>query len=133
MGLKKVFACFYHAPNIFVRVTKYRARKQLCSNTLKRSKLNIFVSLKEKGSMCCKQLWLISETRFGSWFLKSVIMTWTFLHRGVSMQLETQKGIRKKFLPEFPILSVFKLPLCALLTFINMNTYVLKEGRNFKL
>ena len=130
--MKKVFACFYHAPNILVRVTKYRARKQLCSNTLKRSKLNIFVSLKEKGGICCKQLWLISEIRFGSWFLKSVIMTWTFLHRGVTMQLETQKGIRTIFLPEFPILSVFKLPSCTQQTFINMNTYILTESRNFK-
>ena len=59
-GNEKGFCMF------LVRVTKYRARKQLCSNTLKRSKLNIFVSLKEKGGICCKQLWLISEIRFGS-------------------------------------------------------------------
>ena len=33
---------------------------------------------------------------------------------------------------EFPILSALKLPLCELVVFIDMETYILTEGRHFK-
>ena len=33
-GLKKLWAHFYHAPNILLWRKKYCARKQFCSNTL---------------------------------------------------------------------------------------------------
>ena len=37
-----------------------------------------------------------------------------------------------KFAPEFLILSALKLTLCEIMVFIDMNTYMLTEGWNFK-
>ena len=39
---------------------------------------------------------------------------------------------RKNCAPEFLILSAFKQPLCGLMAFIVMNSFILTEGRNFK-
>ena len=38
----------------------------------------------------------------------------------------------KKRISEFPILSVLKSLLCELVVFVDMNTYILPTGRNFK-
>ena len=42
------------------------------------------------------------------------------------------KPIQKSCVPEFPILSAHKLSLFGLVVFIDINTYILTEGRNFK-
>ena len=38
-GLKKLCARFYHTPNILLSRTKYRASTQLCSNTIKKKRI----------------------------------------------------------------------------------------------
>ena len=50
--LKKYWTHFYHPPKIFLRGTKYRAPKRLCSNTLKRNELRVYFSLKENKLAC---------------------------------------------------------------------------------
>ena len=66
-------------------------------------------------------------TQFGSWFLKTNITRFTFLHRGACMhqRQESQRDTHKLF-------STLKLPLCGLVVFIDMNTYILTGGRSFK-
>ena len=49
---EKMGARFYHPPNILLRGTKYCASKRLCSSTLKRSKLKIYISHKENKLTC---------------------------------------------------------------------------------
>ena len=45
---------------------------------------------------------------------------------------KVSKKNRKNCVPEFQNLSAFELPWCGLLLFIDMNTYILTEWRNFK-
>ena len=57
----------------------------------------------------------------------------TFLHhRGASMHQKSREGTQKKFVWEFPVPSALKISLCGLVVFIDMNMYILREGRNFK-
>ena len=46
--------------------------------------------------------------------------------------LKSQQGRQKNCSPEFLILSALKLPRCGLVVFVDMNTYILTEGTNFK-
>ena len=45
---------------------------------------------------------------------------------------KSQQSIQKNYVSEFPILPALKLPLCGLVVFVDMNTYILIEGKNFK-
>ena len=104
-GLKKFCACFYHQ-TIF-----WGAWNISCENDC--------AHLKMKGSFH-------SAAQFGSWFLKKNITRCTFLHRCACMHQKSQRGIHKIF-------SVLKLPLCGLVVFIDMKTFILtEEGRSFK-
>ena len=53
-------------------------------------------------------------------------------HCGESMHQKSQQGIQKSCVSEFPIPSMLKLSLREQVVFINMNTYILTEGRKFK-
>ena len=68
------------------------------------------------------------------WFIISEkgIMRRTFLYRGTRVQEKSQQGIQENCVPEFPILSALKLPTYGLVVFIDMNTYILTEGRSFR-
>ena len=57
--------------------------------------------------------------------LISDVMRCTFLHCGARMHT-------KKSVSNFPIFLALKLPSHELAVFIDMNMYILKEGRNFK-
>ena len=43
-----------------------------------------------------------------------------------------KQGIQNNCAPEFPILSALKLRPCGLVVFMDMNTYILTEGSDFK-
>ena len=45
---------------------------------------------------------------------------------------KSQQSIQKNYVSEFPILPALKSPLCGLVVFVDMNTYILIEGKNFK-
>ena len=49
-----------------------------------------------------------------------------------SMLQKSQQGIQKSCLPEFSILLTLNLPLYELVVFVDMDTYILTENRNFK-
>ena len=50
----------------------------------------------------------------------------------LAWHLESQQGTNKNCPPEFLIFSALELPSCGLVVFIDMNIYILIEGRNFK-
>ena len=134
-GLKKLSVRFCHAPNIILRDTIHCARKQLCSNTLKRNELKVFISLKKINW----HVWRIAKTHFryphfSSSFLKKVsrdARLFTVVLASAKLQ-KSQQGLQKNCVPEFPMLSAHKLPSCGLVVFIDMNTYIVTEGRSFK-
>ena len=49
---EQFFTRFYQPPNIVLRGAKYRAPKRLCSNTLKRIELKVYISLNENKLTC---------------------------------------------------------------------------------
>ena len=107
-GLKNFFhACFYQlsCTNILSRDTKYCARKRLA-----------ILIWKWEGSF---QVYDLVHD-----FWKSITRC-TFLHCGARMHT-------KKSVSNFPIFLALKLPSYELAVFIDMNMYILKEGRNFK-
>ena len=60
------------------------------------------------------------------------ITSWVLLRGArVAFKLKSYQGNQKNCAVEFLILSFFKLPSYDLVVFINMNTYVPKEGTNF--
>ena len=63
---------------------------------------------------------------------KSTYITRYTFRRGAWWHHKSQQGTQKNFGLEFPILSTLKLYSCVLVVFIDMNTYILAEGRNFK-
>ena len=65
-------------------------------------------------------------------FLKKSITRCTFLQHDSHMHLKSQRGIQKNCVSKFPVLSALKSPSCRLVVFIDMNTNILTEGRNFK-
>ena len=98
-GLKKFYACFYYPPNSFLRGTKYRATKPLCSNNLKRNdwkfmfpwrKINWHVFQIAKARFRYTICFMISEKR---------ITRCTYLHcGGVRMHQKSlnKQGIQKQ-------------------------------------
>ena len=59
------------------------------------------------------------------------ITRYKFLPCGESMYQKSQ-DIQKNCAPEFSILPALKLPSCGLVVFIDMNTFILTDGRNFE-
>ena len=120
----KLFWTF--GPNILLRSTKFRGRKVLCSNTLKKNNLKVYISL-----FPFQYLRLISGARFGSWFLIKYhevhVSSWC-KHGTKSLN----KVHQKTCVPEFIILPALKFPSCGLVVFIDITTNRLTEGRNFK-
>ena len=55
-----------------------------------------------------------------------------FPHLGTHMAPKVSASHKKNCVPEFSMLSALKLPSCGLLILIDMNRYILTEGRNFK-
>ena len=122
-GLKKCCTHFYHAPNILLRSTKYRARIRLCSKLKKGTNWKfIFPERKIKGSFQVHNL--VRD------FWKS-ITSCTFLHHIVvhacllpcKCTHAPKISVRhtKHFVSEFPIHSALKLPLRGLVVFIDMS------------
>ena len=60
----------------------------------------------------------------GLCFLNKSITRSTFLCGACLKQLKSQQSTHKNCAPEFLILSSLKLPICGLVVFINMNTYI---------
>ena len=108
-GLEAFYARFCRGLNILFRGTKYCPQKGLCSNTLKSNELKM------------------AHFRYTIWFMisKKSITRCTFLRRSTRMHQKFWKGIQKNCVPQFPMLSALKLPLCRLVFFIYMTTYIL--------
>ena len=56
----------------------------------------------------------------------------TILCCSARVHQKSQHGIRKNFVPKFPIFSAHNLPSCELVVFVEMNWYILTQGRDFK-
>ena len=65
------------------------------------------------------------EFKYTIWLMISekIIMESLFLQHGVCMHEKSQQSIQKSCVPEF---------LYGLVVFIDMNTYILTEGKDFK-
>ena len=70
-GRKKFCARFYHAPSMLLTFEGHQIlhMKRLCSNTLKKGDLKVYISQKENKLACFANS---SGTRCRSWFLKKV-------------------------------------------------------------
>ena len=55
-----------------------------------------------------------------------------FPHLGTQMEPKVSVSHKKNCVTEFSMLLALKLPSCGLLILIDMNRYILTEGRNFK-
>ena len=55
-----------------------------------------------------------------------------FPHLGTHMEPKVSASHKKNCVTEFLMLPALKLPSCGLLILIDMNRYILTEGRNFK-
>ena len=55
-----------------------------------------------------------------------------FPHLGTQMEPKVSASHKKNCVTEFSMLLALKLPSCGLLILIDMNRYILTEGRNFK-
>ena len=55
-----------------------------------------------------------------------------FPHLGTHMEPKVSASHKKNCVTEFSMLPALKLPSCGLLILIDMNRYILTEGRNFK-
>ena len=55
-----------------------------------------------------------------------------FPHLGTHMEPKVSASHKKKCVTEFSMLPALKLTSCGLLILIDMNRYILTEGRNFK-
>ena len=97
-GFKKFRAGLYHASNILLRSTKYRAQKRLSSNTLKKNELKVYISLMiNKSRVINWHVLHIAKTQFTYtiWFMiseKSITMC-TF----IPTERVSQPGIKKMF------------------------------------
>ena len=114
---KNFCACFCYGPNILLRSTIYHAQNRLCSSTLKRNKSKVYISLKGNKLTCfAKKLRLFSG---GARFFV-VAHAWT----------KRLNKAYKKMRSEISDLTL-KIPSCELVVLIDLNTYILTEGRNF--
>ena len=130
---EKVCARFYYAPNILLRGTKYRAQTRSCSNTLEGNEFEVYISL--NGNKLVRFGNSKSSFQNTIWFMISEksISRYMFLHRDwwTCTRKVSSRHI-KNCLPEFTIILVLKLSSYGLVVFVDMNTYILKEGRNLK-
>ena len=55
-----------------------------------------------------------------------------FPHLGTQMEPKVSASHKKNCVTEFSMLPALKLPSCGILILIDMNRYILTEGRNFK-
>ena len=55
-----------------------------------------------------------------------------FPHLGTQMEPKVSASHKKNCVTEFSMLPALKLPSCGPLILIDMNRYILTEGRNFK-
>ena len=89
--------------------TKYFARKRMCSNTLQRNELRVYISLKENklANFANSQR---SIDRYAILFMISEksISRGKFLLRGVRMHQESQQVKQKSCISEFLTLSAIK-------------------------
>ena len=135
---KTIVCCCIMHQTILLRagaqVQNYRAQKQLCSNTSKRNKLKVYISLKQNELAC----FVNSE---GSFKVHDLVHDfWKKCHNvsvflcGASVAPKVQQGTHKNCAPEFLILSTLKLPPSGLVVLIGYEHWyrLLTESRNFK-
>ena len=96
-----------------------------------------------KWKTWCKLLWKSGQKKFCARFYhepnillrgtkyrapkrlcSNTLKRYTFLRCDVCMYQNSQQDLQKNCVPEFPILSVFKLPECGLAVSTDMNTYI---------
>ena len=61
------------------------------------------------------------------------ITRYMFLRHGLDTWRKISSRHTKNCAPVFAIVSVLKLPLCGLVVFIDINTYILTGGKNLKI
>ena len=134
-GLKKVCARFYHPPNILLRSPKYSVLKRMCSNTLKRNELKVYISLKENKLACFTNCIDKARFKYMIWFMISEksITRCTFPHcGGARMHQKSQTRHKKIVYQNLQFFQPLRITFMWTLVFIDLNTYILTEDRNFK-
>ena len=118
--LKKVCASFYHAPNILLRGTIYCTRNN-CVAILSKGMAWKFIFPWRKINWHVLQTVQVHDLVHDFW--KKLIIGSLFPQRNACIHEKSQQSIQKSCVPEF---------LYGLVLFIDMNTYILTEGRDFK-
>ena len=93
---KKILCTFLSCTKHQFEGTKYRARKQLYSSTLKRNKLKVCMSLKDNKLVCFANSQ--AHFKYTTWFMISekYITRCMFLYRGTPMNQRSQQDMQKE-------------------------------------
>ena len=123
---EQIFCTFLIHQSSFLGMHKMLCtKKQQQQQQQQKNELKVFISLKENKLAYFPnglKLYITRCTRGTCFFI-------TVMARALQ---KSQQTMLENCVTEFPILSTAKLPLCELVVYIEMNTYILMEGRKFK-
>ena len=100
---------------------------------------SVIISERLNTNHCQIQRWqnfvhICTMQHTSSWGARNEGITrYMFLRHGLDTWRKISSRHTKNCAPVFAIVSVLKLPLCGLVVFIDMNTYILTGGKNLKI
>ena len=100
---------------------------------------SVIISERLNTNHCQIQRWqnfvhICTMQHTSSWGARNEGITrYMFLRHGLDTWRKISSRHTKNCAPVFAIVSVPKLPLCGLVVFIDMNTYILTGGKNLKI
>ena len=100
---------------------------------------SVIISERLNTNHCQIQRWqnfvhICTMQHTSSWGARSEGITrYMFLRHGLDTWRKISSRHTKNCAPVFAIVSVLKLPLCGLVVFIDINTYILTGGKNLKI
>ena len=100
---------------------------------------SVIISERLNTNHCQIQRWqnfvhICTMQHTSSWGARNEGITrYMFLRHGLDTWRKISSRHTKNCAPVFAIVSVLKLPLCGLVVFIDINTYILTGGKNLKI
>ena len=100
---------------------------------------SVIISERLNTNHCQIQRWqnfvhICTMQHTSSWGARNEGITrYMFLRHGLDTWPKISSRHTKNCAPVFAIVSVLKLPLCGLVVFIDINTYILTGGKNLKI
>ena len=100
---------------------------------------SVIISERLNTNHCQNQRWqnfvhICTMQHTSSWGARNEGITrYMFLRHGLDTWRKISSRHTKNCAPVFAIVSVLKLPLCGLVVFIDINTYILTGGKNLKI